>query len=141
VDELDGHGRARRRLGRTVTWTSRIATLAVLAILAADAWFAFDVFVGDGGSGPRGSSSEPSYGDLEIFDEAGTFGGRVTIRNPLEHEAEVLIDVDVFDGEQNVGELSGSVAVKPDSESVVELTGVDDYVDLTDTTVKLTGWT
>jgi hypothetical protein len=76
-----------------------------------------------------------------MFDDAGTLGGRVTIRNPLEHEAEVLIEVDVFDGEQHVGELSGSVAVKPDSESVVELTSFDDYADFTDTSVDLDGWT
>ena len=55
-------------------------------------------------------------------------------------EAEVVIDVDVFDGDQHVGELFASVAVKADSESTVGLTGFDDYSQFTDTS-NLSGWT
>ncbi|WP_187366805.1 hypothetical protein [Nocardioides dongxiaopingii] len=46
--------------------------------------------------------------------------------------------VDVFDGEQNVGELWGSVTLKPQSASSVDLFSLNRYVRWTDARVYLT---
>ncbi len=112
--------------------------VAVLGVLAANAWFAWNVFVDDGpGSAP---ASEPSYSDLEVYDNAGSFGGEITVRNPLDDYVELMVTVDLYDGDQNVGDMSGTITMKPDSEAVVTLTGFDDYVDYTDARVGLLGW-
>ena len=86
------------------------------------------------------SPSEPSFSDLEVFDDAGNFGGRIAIRNPLDRDAEIFVEVDIYNGEQNVGDLLGSVSLKPDSASRVELQGSEDFVEYTDTRVHLSGW-
>lgn len=139
IDAIDraSEGRRRGRWGRVLTWTTRVATVLVLGVLAANAWFAWDVFVDDGpGSVP---ASEPSYSDLEVYDDGGNFGGEVTVRNPLDDYVELMVTVDLYDGDQNVGDMWGKITMKPDSEAVVNLRGFDDYVEYTDARVGLLG--
>jgi len=50
------------------------------------------------------------------------------------------VDVSLYDGDQAVGEIRGNVTLKPDSTSVVELDGYDDFVDFTESRVHLSGW-
>ena len=80
------------------------------------------------------------YSDLVILEDFDRFGGRVSITNPFPRDIEVLVDVDLYDGDQAVGELHGSVTLRPDSTSVVELHGLDEFVDFTESRVHLGGW-
>jgi hypothetical protein len=141
IDAVDraSVGRRRGRWGRVLTWATRLATIAVIGVLAANAWIAWDVFVDNDGSGSA-PASEPSYSDLEVYDDAGHFGGEITVRNPLDDYVALMVTVDLYDGDQNVGDMSGTITMKPDSEAVVTLRGFDDYVDYTDTRVGLLGW-
>ena len=75
-----------------------------------------------------------------IFEDFDQFAGRVSITNPFPRDIEVLVDVDLYNGEQAVGELHGSVTLRPDSTSVVELLGFDEFVDFTESRVHLDGW-
>jgi hypothetical protein len=121
------------------TWTSRLLTLILLMVLALLAWFAYDIFIGDRDGSLR-SPSEPSYSELEIYEDAGHFGGTITLRNPLEDDIEMMVEVDIYDGGQNVGDLWGMVSMKPKSQTVLELSGYDEYVTYTDARVDLGGW-
>ena len=47
------------------------------------------------------------------------------------------MDVDLYNGDQAVGELQREVTLKPDSTSVVELLGSDEFVDFTERRVHL----
>ena len=49
----------------------------------------------------------------------------------------MLVTVDLFDGDQNVGELLGTVTVKPGKASSVELISKDPYVSWSDAHVDL----
>ena len=50
------------------------------------------------------------------------------------------MNVDLYDGDQHVGEVNGNVTLRPDSTSVVELQGFDDFVAYTESRVHLSGW-
>ena len=80
------------------------------------------------------------YSDLVIFEDFDRFAGTVAITNPFGRDIEVLVNVDLYDGDQAVGEISGMVTLKPESTSVVELDGFDDFGDFTESRVHLSGW-
>ena len=106
-------------------------TCLVLIVLAVDGWFAYDAFRNEPpGSGTSASSTAdgPTYSDLEIFEDSGRFAGRVAITNPFDRDIDVFVNVDLYDGDQHVGEVNGNVTLRPDSTSVVELQGFDDSV-------------
>jgi hypothetical protein len=139
IDDLDREPlrRLKRgRIGRVWTWTSRMLTLAVLVVMGLNAWIAFDVFH----EGDETSPTAPDYEDLEVFDAGGRFGGTVTVVNPLDSHIEVNVDVDLYEGDQDVGEMRGSVTMKPDSEATVQLRSFDAFVDHDDEMVYLSGW-
>ena len=69
----------------------------------------------------------------------GDFSGEITVYNDSPDYQEVLLDIAVFDGQQNVGALYGMGTVKPNSSSAVELSSGDDYVQWTDTHVEILG--
>lgn len=126
-----------------LSWVSTTLTVLVSVLLVVDGWFAYDVFFRDDqGSPPVASphSDEPTYSALRIAEDQGRFAGEVTIRNPFDRDVTVLVTVNVYDGEQEVGELIGDVTLKPRSQSSVELTGLDDYSSYTDARVHLSGW-
>lgn len=47
--------------------------------------------------------------------------GSISIENPTANFQDVLVTVDLFDGDQNVEELFGTVTVKPGTASTVDL--------------------
>lgn len=80
-------------------------------------------------NGPEVTGSDPGYDDLRVRrGSTSWFGGTITVENPTDAYQDVLVTVDLFDDDQNVGDLTGSVTLKPNSESSVALTSVDDYV-------------
>ena len=144
VEQLERKAPKRRSLaGRVFSFVIISLTCLVLIVLAVDGWFAYDAFRHDApGSGTTTSSTAdgPTYSDLEIFETVGRFAGRVAITNPFDRDIEVFVTVDLYDGDQHVGEVSGNVTLRPDSTSVVELQGFDDYVSYTESRVHLNGW-
>ena len=64
----------------------------------------------------------------------------MAITNPFDRDIEVFVDVDLYDGDPHVGEVNGNVTLRPDSTSVVELQGFDDFVAYTESRVHLSGW-
>ena len=127
---------------------TRMATAAVLLALAAIAWLSWDVFLNspeatskpDTRTTETASNGSQAYSDLEIFeDPSGHFAARVTIRNNTSQDSMVIANVNIYNGDQSVGELIDSVTLKPQSESVLELTGYDDFTDYTDARVHLSG--
>jgi hypothetical protein len=123
---------------------TRLATVAVFLALAAVTWLAWDTFfntsASDSSTTSTESSSSEAYTDLEIFeDPSGNFAARVTIRNNTSRDNMVLAKNNIYDGEQSVGELFDSVTLKPQSESVLEITGYDEFTEYTDARVHLTG--
>jgi hypothetical protein len=133
--------KSRSLLRLVLSFVNTILTVLTIAVLAVDGWFAYDVFVrDDAGTSAAASATEPSYSDLEVFEDAGSFAGRVTISNPFDRDTYVMVTVNVYDGDQAVGEVSGVVTLKPHSKSSVELIGFDDYAAYTDARVHLSGW-
>jgi hypothetical protein len=130
-------------IGRAGRFVIRFLTAVVVMVLAIDGWFAYEAFHRDGPkSGTTASSTVggPTYSDLQVFEDFGRFAGRVAITNPFDRDIEVFVDVDLYDGEQHVGEVSGNVSLRPDSTSVVELQGFEDFVPYTESRVHLNGW-
>lgn len=91
------------------------------------------------GGGTSGiTSNDAGFSDLDVVrDDAGVFGGSIVIENGSDSFQDVFVTVDVFDGDQNVGELFGSVTVKPGTSSTVDLRSIDPYVTWSDAHVDL----
>jgi hypothetical protein len=84
------------------------------------------------------TGTDPDFHDLDVGrDDNSLFDGTVTVENPTGDFQEVFVTVDVFDGDQNVGDLTGSVTLKPRSASSVDLLSLDSYVTWTDAHVDL----
>lgn len=95
-----------------------------------------DALGGGGANSVTGTDSD--FSDLSIKQgEAGEFAGTISIDNPSNTYQDVLVTVDLFDGDQNVGEMFGSVTVKPGTSSSVELMSVNTYVSWSDARVDL----
>lgn len=140
LDRDDVRAQASRTwLGRRLRLASTVLTLALVGVLAVDGWLAFDAFLREPDA-KAPASTEPTYRDLEVFEKDGRFAGRITLVNPLDEDVELIVEVDMYDGEQNVGDLLGTMTLKPDSESVLELDGYDKFVEFNDARVDLSGW-
>lgn len=75
------------------------------------------------GGGPiHITGTDSDVGDLDVI-RAGDdmFAGSISIENPTDNFQDVLVTVDLFDGDQNVGELFGTVTGKPGTASTVDL--------------------
>ena len=144
VEQLERRAPRRRSpAGRVLSFVTISLTCIVLSVLAIDGWFAYDTFRDEApGSGATAEETAggPTYSDLEFFETVGRFAGRVAITNPFDRDIEVFVTVDLYDGDQHVGEVSGNVTLRPDSTSVVELQGFDDVVSYTESRVHLNGW-
>jgi len=78
------------------------------------------------------------FSDLRVTqNDSGLFDGTITVQNTGGTFQDVLLTVELFDGEQNVGTLVGSVALKPNSSSSADLFSMDPYVSWTDAHVDL----
>ncbi|WP_460713704.1 hypothetical protein [Nocardioides dilutus] len=144
VEQMEPRTPKRRSFaGRFFSFVRTSLTCLVLIVLAVDVWLAYDAFrreAPESGTSASSPADGPTYSDLEIFDSGGRFAGQVAITNPFDRDIEVFVTVDLYDGEQNVGEVSGNVTLRPDSTSTVELRGFDDLVSYTETRVHLSGW-
>lgn len=91
------------------------------------------------GGGPgHVTGIDSDFDDLHVTGgNAGAFSGSISIENPTSTFQDVVVTVDLFDGDQNVGELWGSVTVKPGTASSVDLFSTDRYVSWTDAHVDL----
>lgn len=91
-----------------------------------------------GGGRERITGTDSEFGDLDVTrDDGDRFGGSISIENPTDNFQDVLVTVDLFDGDQNVGELFGTVTVKPGKASTVDLLSMDPYVSWSDAHVDL----
>jgi hypothetical protein len=144
VEQLERRAPKRKSLaGRVLFFVNISLTCLVLIVLVVDGWFAYDAFRNEppeSGISASSTADGPTYSDLEIFESSGRFAGRVAITNPFDRDIEVFVDVDLYDGDQHVGEVSGNVTLRPDSTSVVELQGFDDFAAYTESRVHLSGW-
>ena len=127
VEKLERAAPKRRSsVRRLFSFVTRALACVVVIVLVVDGWFAYDAFRSEAPGSEAKSSSRsggPTYSDLVIFEDLNHFSGRVAITNPFPRDIEVFVDVDLYDGDQTVGEISGMVTLRPDSTSVVELTG------------------
>lgn len=91
------------------------------------------------GGGPNHiTGTDSDFDDLDVTrGDGGAFSGSISISNPTDRFQDVLVTVDLFDGDQNVGELLGSVTVKPGKASSVDLFSMDAYVSWSDAHVDL----
>lgn len=82
------------------------------------------------GGGPKQvTGTDPDFGELDVDrGEDGLFAGSISVENSTDGFQDVIVTVDLFDGDQNVGELFGSVTVKPGTASSVELMSIDSHV-------------
>lgn len=91
------------------------------------------------GGGPGTvTSNDAGFSDMKVRNGDGAFGGSIVIENGSDSFQDVYVTVDVFDGDQNVGELWGSVTLKPGTSSSVDLMSIDPYVAWSDVHVDLT---
>ena len=91
------------------------------------------------GGGPNHiTGTDSDFDNLDVArGDDGAFSGSISISNPTASFQDVLVTVDLFDGDQNVGELLGTVTVKPGKASSVELISMDPYVSWSDAHVDL----
>jgi hypothetical protein len=109
----------------------RFATMVLsiaLVCFGSAGWLAFRA--GDDGVVTDKPRSSGTYSDLRIQqDRIGWFEGSITVRNGEKYDRRIHVDVALYDGDQNVGELTGSAMLKPDSESSIELVSTDEFTD------------
>lgn len=91
-----------------------------------------------GGGPTHVTGTDSAFDDLEVDRGAdGLFAGTISVENPTETFQNVIVTVDLFDGDQNVGELIGTVTVKPGTSSSVESISFDAHVPWSDAHVDL----
>lgn len=91
-----------------------------------------------GGGSDHIAGTDPDFDDLDVSrGDDDRFDGSISIENPTDGFQDVLVTVDLFDGDQNVGELFGTVTVKPGKASTVDLFSMDTYVSWSDAHVDL----
>lgn len=129
-----------KRLKRTFT----VLLLCTLLVSAYVAWSGITgrepVPIPDAlGGGPKHvTGTDSDFGDLDVdLGGDGFFAGTISVENPTDTFQDVIVTVDLFDGDQNVGELFGTVTVKPGTASSVELMSVDSHAPWSDAHVDL----
>lgn len=91
-----------------------------------------------GGGPEQVTGTDSSFGDLVISRGGdGSIVGTISVENPTDAVQDVIVTVDLFDGDQNVGELFGNVTVKPGTASSLDLMSIDSYVSWSDAHVNL----
>jgi hypothetical protein len=104
----------------------------------------------DGGKGGSATATKPTgpansdvlarvkFSNVTVAqDDLGKFVGSIKLSNNTSRSMPVLVTVHIYDGPDNVADLSEMTTMKPQTTSTVSLTGVDDYQEFTDTTVDL----
>lgn len=86
----------------------------------------------------QAASKDVSYSNVHLMrDDIGWFDGTVDVRNGTAKPVTVMVTVHAYSGQQNIGDLTGQVTLKPTSTSAVDLKSTDEYASFTDTTVEL----
>jgi len=80
-----------------------------------------------------------TYKSLLVANVDGRYGGTVELTNHTDIHADLWITVRVYDGEQQLGQLTGDISLKPHSTATVDLTGYDEFRPFTDTVVDWSG--
>lgn len=133
----------RRLIGR-VTYVLKLALLCTIVVGGYVAWANLTdremvwpvsaVF----GAERTITGSDPDFSDLEVTrDVNALYDGTVVVSNPSGSFQEVVVTVDLFDGDQNVGDLIGSITLKPRSEATVDLRSGDVHARWTEAYVDL----
>ncbi|GGD30596.1 hypothetical protein [Nocardioides daphniae] len=125
----------------------RILLVLVLLAFAASAYIAWSGLTGRDlpgpirdaiGGGGEVVGSDAHFSGLKVTKgEDGRFDAAITVQNTGSTYQDVMITVSVFDGDQNVGTLMGTVTLKPNRSSSTDLFSADDYVAWTDAHVDL----
>jgi hypothetical protein len=126
---------------------SKIGVIATVLCFALAGWLGWDSIThssdpATNATGPTstdhpGTNAE-GYSALKIFRSASVrFAGKVTLRNQTRYDVQVLVTVNMYDGEQNVGHVFGHTTLRPHSASRVDLTGFDHYTRFTESRVSL----
>ncbi len=91
------------------------------------------------GGGPSSvTGTDSGFDDLEVSQtDDGRFAGTISVENPTSAFQDVFVTVDLFEGDQNVGELVGSVTVKPGTSSSVNLMSPTSFAEWSDAHVDL----
>lgn len=95
---------------------------------------------GPEGAIPGGASRpdrEIAYSQLEVVERGGRFHGRIELANNTEVHANVWVQVHMYVRDQEVGQLSGSISLKPHSDAQVELDSSDTFQNFTDAVVEV----
>lgn len=129
-----------KRLKRTVA----VLLVCIFIVSAYVAWSGLTgrepVPIPEGlGGGPKEvTGTDSNFEDLAVErGPDGLFAGSVSVENPTDSFQDVIVTVDLFEGDQNVGELFGSVTVKPGTASSVELMSVHSHTGWSDAHVDL----
>lgn len=85
------------------------------------------------------TSEEITYKSVAVANVGGRYGGTVELTNHTDVHADMSVRVLVYDGEQELGELTGRISLKPHSTATVDLMGNDEFRPFTDTVVSLRG--
>lgn len=114
-----------------------LGTFLIVVMFGLAIWVSLDTTLDD--RAPEGETADGShsYSDVRILDDGGTFAGRLSIRNHTDLDTYVLVRVNLFDGDQNVAQMMGTVSLKPESESSVDVVGTDTYGPYTEARVHL----
>lgn len=124
-----------QRLRRTIRRTIVLGITVAVALGAG-----YVLWSRHGGGSPEGGSGESrgiGYSELTILSDDGSFDGAIELANRTTVHANVFVTVHVYDGDQEIGELSGDVSLKPGSSAQADLDSVDQYDEFTDTVVEI----
>jgi hypothetical protein len=88
--------------------------------------------------GPR-TNDQITYRSVAVANAGGQYAGTVELTNHTDVHADMIVTVRVYDGEQELGELTGDISLKPHSTAVVDLESSDGFRPFTDTVVDWIG--
>lgn len=125
----------------------RIFLVLVVVLFVASAYIAWSGLTGRDlpgpirdaiGAGGEVVGSDSHFSDLKVTKgDDSHFDATITVQNTGGTYQDVIVTVSLFDGDQNVGTLMGTVTLKPNRSSSTDLFSADDYVAWTDAHVDL----
>jgi hypothetical protein len=128
---------ARRRLGRRMVEAGVLGILVVAGVIGFRAREDASPSDEPARHGATQGDREVGYSGLEVVRSDDVFDGTVELTNHTDVHADVMVEVHVYDGDQEIGSLLGDVSLKPNSSAVADLTSFDQFAAFTDTVVEL----
>jgi hypothetical protein len=103
-----------------------IGLLAVLGCLACAAWLTFNS--DDNVTNATTDTPGAEYSQLKVTEgDIGWFQGSITVTNNEAADRRAFVTVNLYDGDENVGELRGDAVLKPKSKASVESSSIDHF--------------